>query len=161
VYEDLREVAHHALRRMSVPGSLDTTALVHEAYLNLHGQERTSWEGQSHVLGVAATAMRRILVNRSETSRCLKRGGAHVRVPLEEVDDRPLESDAELVEVDQALERLARMDLRKARLVELRFFAGLSLSESACALGVSLNTAKRDWTVAKLWILRDIEQSRA
>ena len=163
VYEDLREVAHHTLRRRDAHCSLHTTALVHETYLKLQDQHRTSWTGLSHVLGVAATAMRRILVNRTVAARRLKRGGAHRRIGLEEVEcASPLcrGADAELLEVDGALERLERVDPRKARLVELRFFAGLSLVEAARALGVSTQTAKRDWAVAKLWILREIERAR-
>lgn len=160
VYDDLRQVAHHALRRTAGPGSLHTTALVHEAYLNLHHQDRTAWQGASHVIGIAATAMRRILVNRSEAARRLKRSGAHAHVDLDGIQPGTEDVDAELLEIDEALERLARVDPRKARLVELRFFAGLSLQESARALDVSLNTAKRDWAVAKLWILRDVERGR-
>ena len=160
VYEDLREVAHHALRRESPECSLHTTALVHEAYLKLSDQDRTRWSGQPHVLGVAATAMRRILVNRSEAARRLRHGGGHRRVGLEQARGVAHETEAELLEVDDALERLQRVDERKARLVELRFFAGLSLVEAAAALGVSPQTAKRDWAVAKLWILREIERAR-
>jgi len=160
VYEDLRDVAHHTLRKESPGCSLHTTALVHEAYLKLQDHDRTRWSGKPHVLGVAATAMRRILVDRAEAARRLRRGGAHQRVGMKELDDVALDSDDELLEVDGALEALARVDPRKASLVELRFFAGLSLAEAAEALGVSTQTAKRDWAVAKLWILREVERRR-
>jgi RNA polymerase sigma factor (TIGR02999 family) len=160
VYEDLREVAHHALRKEGPGCSLHTTALVHEAYLKLSDQDRTAWSGKPHVIGVAATAMRRILVNRTEATRRLRRGGGHRRIDLDEADRVAQQTDTELLEVDHALERLEHVDERKARLVELRFFAGLSLAEAAEALEVSLPTAKRDWAIAKLFILREIERAR-
>jgi RNA polymerase sigma factor (TIGR02999 family) len=160
VYDELRRLAKGYMSRETPGHTLQPTALVHEAYLKLSDQDRTAWSGKPHVIGVAATAMRRILVNRTEATRRLRRGGAHRRVDLDEADRVARETDTELLEVDHALERLERVDERKARLVELRFFAGLSLAEAAEALEVSLPTAKRDWAIAKLFILREIERAR-
>lgn len=160
IYGELCSIAHR-IRRGRKTETLQTTALVHEAYLKLLGERTAGWADRSHLLGVAATAMRRILVHSIEAKRCLKRGGGHRRVGLtEDVAETPAVG-LELLAVDEALDRLAQFDARKARLVELRYFAGLTLAEAAEQLGVGEATAKRDWAAAKLWILREVEAGRA
>jgi RNA polymerase sigma-70 factor (ECF subfamily) len=155
VYGDLCAIAHRTLRGRA-SDTLQTTALVHETYLKLLEERRSSWNDRSHLLGVAATAMRRILIHSIEAKRRLKRVGAYGRVPLTDQVLTTSGPSPELLAIDEALGRLASFDPRKARLVELRFFAGLSMAEAARLLGVSEITAKRDWAAAKLWILREI-----
>ena len=156
VYGELRTIAHR-IRRSSMTDTMQTTALVHESYLKLLDERRESWSNRSHLVGVAATAMRRILMHAIEAKRRLKRGGAHLRVPLDEDAALAPAPDLQWLAIDEALGRLASFDARKARLVELRLFAGLPMAEVASALGVSEVTAKRDWAAAKLWILREID----
>ena len=156
LYAALRLLARRALARHGSADSLQPTGLVHEAYLGLRDQRRVDSADERQLLGVASVVMRRVLADRARSRRRLKRGGAHRLLPLgDEVVARTDERDEELVAVDLALERLSRVDARKARVVELMFFGGLTLAETAQELGVSLNTVKRDWSFAKLWILRE------
>jgi RNA polymerase sigma factor (TIGR02999 family) len=156
VYEELRRLAHRHLQREAAGHTLTTTDLVHQAYLQLAGQDGVQWHGTDHFMAVAATAMRHILVDHARTMGRLKRGGALRRVPLESADI-PIEDRAELLlALDEALDHLRELDARQAQVVECRFFAGLTEDETAAALGVSVRTARRDWTKAKAWLYSEI-----
>lgn len=156
VYDELRRLAHRQLRREAEGHTLSTTALVNEAYLRLVDQTRAGWRDRAHFLAVAATAMRRILVDHARRHSSGKRGGALRRVPLESADIA-LEERADLVvALDDALTRLAGLDARLARVVECRFFGGLTEEETAHALGISVRTTKRDWAKAKSWLYQEV-----
>jgi RNA polymerase sigma-70 factor (ECF subfamily) len=156
VYDELRRLAHGRLQAEPTGHTLSTTALVHEAYLRLVDQTRAQWRDRRQFLAVAATAMRRILVDHARRHRSAKRGGPLRRVPLEDTD-LPIEERAELlVSLDEALTRLAALDVRQAQVVECRFFGGLTEEETAEALGIGLRTAKRDWAKAKSWLYQEI-----
>lgn len=157
VYEELRQLAHRQLRRESEGHTLSTTALVHEAYLRLVDQSRAEWRDRQHFLAVAATAMRRVLVDYARRHHAAKRGAARRPVPLESVEDVAAEDRAEfLVLLDDALDRLAGLDDRQARVVECRFFGGYTEEETAEALGIGLRTAKRDWAKARSWLYQEL-----
>jgi RNA polymerase sigma factor (TIGR02999 family) len=164
VYEELRGLAKGQRRRWEGDHTLDTTALVHEAYLKLVGQEGGAWEDRAHFFAVAAKAMRHILVNYAEARRAQKRGGGAPVVPLEDaLDSNPVGPDAadEILALDEALQRLGAMHERQSRVVEARFFAGLSIDETALALDVSPATVKRDWHLASAWLQREIRTTLA
>lgn len=153
VYDELRQLAHRQLRRESSGHSLNTTALVHEAYLKLVDQTRAQIRDRAHFFAVAATAMRRILVDHARRHGAAKRGAGARRVPLEMVDGLAPDERADLlVALDTALVRLAALDERQARVVECRFFGGLTEEETAEALGTSTRTVKRDWAKARSWL---------
>jgi RNA polymerase sigma factor (TIGR02999 family) len=156
VYSELRMMADRYLQRERPDHTLQPTALVHEAYLRLIGQTRVSWQNRSHFFGVAAQMMRRILVDHARTRNRQKRGGASTRLTLEEAFDLPDCCGPDLVALDAALSSLAEFDLRKSRVVELRFFGGLSVDETAQVLNVSGQTVLRDWQVAKAWLYQEI-----
>jgi len=158
VYEELRRQAKRALRRERVGHTLQTTALVHEAWLRLDGQHDSRWESRTQFLAVAAQMMRRVLVDHARTRRALKRGGGGTLVTLGDATNAAAASDeVDVLALDDALARLATMDPRKARLVELRYFAGLSIPEAAAALGISQATVGREWSVARMWLRRELE----
>ena len=155
VYDELHRLARQYMRRER-GNTLQTSALVNEAYLRLIDQKQVHWQNRSHFFGIAAQLMRRILVDHARTRTCKKRGGDAVRVTL---DDGLMVSDermAEVVALDDALNNLAQIDPRKSQLVELRFFAGLSIEETAEVLSVSPGTVMRDWTFAKAWLRNEI-----
>jgi RNA polymerase sigma factor (TIGR02999 family) len=154
VYRELRRLARRHLGREGAGHTLQTTALVHEAYMRLVGQEQP-WQNRAHFFGVAAQMMRRILVDYARRRRYAKRGGAH-RVAIDDLPDVSAERAADVLAVDAALTALAEVDERKSKMVELRFFGGLSLEETAEVLGVSEGTVRRDWTLAKAWLQREI-----
>ena len=157
VYDELRRLARRQLRREADGHTLSTTALVHEAYLRLADQTRGRWQDRAHFLAIAATAMRRILVDHARRHHAAKRGGAARRVPLERIEDLATDDRAEiLVALDAALARLASLDPRQARVVECRFFGGLTEEETAEALGVGLRTVKRDWAKARSWLYQEL-----
>jgi len=160
VYAELRRLAAGYLRREAPGHTLQPTALVHEAFLRLVGNA-PDCQNRSHFYGVAAHLMRQILVDHARTRQAVKRGGHFVHVSLE--DNLVISQDQEpsLVALDEALARLAAVDPRKARVVELRFFGGLSAAESAEALNVSEVTVKRDWQFAKTWLLRELSQEKS
>ena len=158
VYEELRRQAQRALRREGEGHTLQATALVHEVWLRLDGQHDARWESRTQFLAVAAQMMRRVLVDHARTRRALKRGGADVLVSLSDAGNAVAASDSvDVLALDEALERLAVMDARKARLVELRYFAGMSIPEAAAALGVSQSTVIREWAVARMWLRRELD----
>jgi len=156
VYDELRRIAHHHLRAERPGRTLQTTALVHEAYLRLVDTRRVRWESRAHFLSVAAQAMRRILVDAARARGARKRGRNPAVVPLDEAALVAPQRDASLVALDDALNALAEMDPRKGRVVELRYFGGLSVEETAAVLHVSPETVHRDWRVAKSWLLREL-----
>ncbi len=151
VYGELHRQAQRYLRREVDGHTLQTTALVHEAYLRLVDQRTARWESRTQFFGVAAQLMRRILVDHARKHNAAKRGGSAIQVPLDETAPAQ-ESDVDLVALDDALVRLARMDERQARVVELRYFTGLGINETAETLGISAATAKRDWVIARNWL---------
>lgn len=157
VYEELRRLAHLQLRRENQGHTLSTTALVHEAYIRLVDQKRGGWQDRRHFFAIAATAMRRILVDHARRHHADKRGAAPKPVPLENIEQVAVEDRAELlVLLDEALERLAAMDQRQARVVECRFFGGFTEEETAETLGIGLRTAKRDWARARSWLFQEL-----
>jgi len=157
VYEELRGRARAQRRRWSGNETLDTTALVHEAYLKLVDQSRAQWNDRAHFLAVAARAMRHVLVNYAEQRRAAKRGGDARHVPLDESNPVSEEVADEVIALHQARQRLADVNDRQARVVEARFFAGLSVEETAAALDISPATVKRDWALASAWLHREIQ----
>jgi RNA polymerase sigma factor (TIGR02999 family) len=158
VYAELRRQARRALRREGEGHTLQATALVHEAWLRLDGQHDARWESRTQFLAVAAQVMRRVLVDHARTRRALKRGGGGTQVTLGEADRAVAAPDeVDVLALDDALARLALLDPRKARLVELRYFVGLSIPEAAAALGISQATVGREWAVARMWLRRELE----
>lgn len=155
VYDELHRQAQRYLRREVDGHTLQTTALVHEAYLRLVDQRTVRWESRTQFFGVAAQLMRRILVDHARKHNAAKRGGSVIQVPLDETAPAQ-ESDVDLVALDEALIRLAIMDQRQAKVVELRYFAGLGINETAETLGISPATAKRDWVIARNWLKAEL-----
>ena len=158
VYQELHRLARGYMGREHAGHTLQTTALVHEAYLRLIDSSRVRWQNRAHFFAVAAQLMRRILVDFARSHHQLKRGGEAPRVSLSEAFEVAGEKDADLVALDDALQNLASVDLRKSRVVELRFFGGLSVEETAEVLQVSPDTVMRDWRLAKLWLLRELSK---
>jgi RNA polymerase sigma-70 factor, ECF subfamily len=156
IYEELRHLAHHQLQREPEGRTLDTTGLVHEAYIRLIDQTRVQWQGRAHFMAIAATAMRRILIDRARQHRSQKRGGTTRHVPLESVALAAEERADVLLALDDALERLKVLNQRQAQVVECRFFGGMTEEETAEALGIGLRTAKRDWAKARSWLYQEI-----
>jgi RNA polymerase sigma-70 factor, ECF subfamily len=160
VYDGLRRLARRYMRRERPGHSLQTTALVHEAYMRLVDYERMRWQDRAHFFAVSAQLMRRILVEHARRHN-LKRGGGLQHVSLEEAAVVGAERPADLVALDDAMNALARLDTRKAQVVEMRFFGGLSVEETAEVLKVSSVTVKRDWSTAKLWLYREMASGAA
>ena len=156
VYEELRRVAHRHLRAERTGHTLGTTALVHEAWLELARVRHDRWPGRAYVLAAASQAMRRILIDYAVARRAQKRGGGVAPEPLDDAVAMAVERGEELIALDEALERLAAVNARYARVVECRFFGGLSVGETAEALGTSPATVKRDWTMARAWLNREL-----
>jgi RNA polymerase sigma factor (TIGR02999 family) len=157
VYDELRELASQRLGQEKPGQTLQATALVHEAYLRLVGEQDPGWDGRGHFFAAAAEAMRRILVDNARRKRAAKHGGGHRRRDLDEVEIAAGAPAEDLMALDEALTRLAAEDPAKAELVKLRYFAGLSIEEAALALGISPATAKRRWAYARAWLFRIIE----
>jgi RNA polymerase sigma factor (TIGR02999 family) len=161
VYEELRRIAQRQLRNERPGHTLNTTALVHESYLKLAEQTRAVFRDRNHFLAIASHAMRRVLVDYARGHRAQRRGGGWERVDL---DATPIASDdrsERLLAVDAALERLARLDERQSRVVECRFFGGMTEEETAQALGITERTVRRDWTKAKAWLYTEIQSEEA
>ena len=157
VYTELRWQAHSYLQKERVGHTLQTTALVHEAYLKLIEQKSVMWESRTHFFAIAATMMRRILIDYAKAKHRVRRGGANEDLPLEDVLTVAIsDADFDLLELDEALTRLAEKDAHLAKVVELRFFSGLGVVETAKVLGVSESTVKRDWAMAKAWLHREL-----
>jgi RNA polymerase sigma factor (TIGR02999 family) len=157
IYDELRRIAHRYVQRERNGQTLETTALVNEAYLRLAGQKKIEWQNRSHFFAVTAQVMRHILIDHARRRRFLKHGGDAQQVSLSEAALMSEQRAAELVALDEALDEMARLDQRKSQVVELRYFGGLSLEETARVLGVSLMTVRRDWRAAKAWLFRRIK----
>lgn len=158
VYEELRRLAAHKLAGEAVGQTLQATALVHEAWLRLAGNDQTKWNNRTHFLATAAEAMRHILIDNARRKNRVRHGGTMKRVDLDQVDVASAVDDEILLRVDQALTKFAAEDSLKAELVKLRFFAGLSIPEAAGALGMSESTAKRAWAYARAWLFDELQR---
>jgi RNA polymerase sigma factor (TIGR02999 family) len=154
VYEELRRLAHHYLRQERADHTLQSTALVHEAYLRLAGQNPPEWQNRAHFFGIAAHVMRQILVEYARGHNAAKRGGNACRLTLDETVELPQQLDVDVVALDKALTELSEFDAQQSRIVELRFFAGLTIEDTSEVLGVSPATVKRDWVTARAWLYR-------
>ena len=152
VYDELKKLAAQFLRRERIDHTLQPTALVHEAYLKLIDQTRVNWQNRAHFFGVAAQLMRRILVDHARANHAQKRGAEFQKLVIDENIDKAIEIGGEILALDDALNEFAKIDPQKARLVELRYFGGLTFEETAEVLGISVITAKRHWRVAKAWL---------
>ena len=152
VYEHLHRLAAHYMRQERPDHTLQATALMNEAYLRLISQEKTDWRDRAHFFGIAARLMRQILVDHARGRQAVKRGGLAEKLPIDKLRDFPPAKSCELVELDEALRSLEQLDPQQARIVELRFFGGLTVEETAEALGISPRTVKRDWSVARAWL---------
>jgi RNA polymerase sigma factor (TIGR02999 family) len=156
VYDELHRLAQRYMRREKAGNSLQTTALVNEAYLRLVDLQLVSWQDRAHFFAISANLMRRILVDRARARATGKRGGRALKLVLNEsIDGSPLRSQ-QLIRLDDALNALAQTDERKARVVELRFFGGLTVEETAQVLKISPDTARRDWKASRAWLLREL-----
>jgi RNA polymerase sigma-70 factor (ECF subfamily) len=160
VYTELRQLARRYMSRKRPGHTMQTTALIHEAYLRLADQNQVRWENRAHFLGIAARLMRQILIEHARRHTRAKRGGGAGTIALDEAAIVSQTRAAELLALDDALERLAAIDPRKSRVVELRFFGGLSVEEAAIVLNVAPNTVLRDWRLAKAWLHREISHER-
>jgi RNA polymerase sigma factor (TIGR02999 family) len=158
VYDELRNIAQGHLRRERSSHTLQRTALVHEAFLRLVDQKSVTWQSRAHFFGLASQMMRRILVDHARRRAAAKRGSDPIRVELEE-GTAEADSEVDFDQFDQVLTRYEKIEPRSGRLVELRFFGGLSIEEAAQILDVSVSTAKRDWAVARAWLQRELQES--
>ncbi len=154
VYDELRRLAHHYLRQERSNHTLQSTALVHEAYLRLAGQNPPEWQTRAHFFGIAARIMRQILVEYARGRGAAKRGGDACRLTLDDSVGLPQQLDVDVVQLDKALTELAEFDDQQSRIVELRFFAGLTIEDTSEVLGISPATVKRDWVTARAWLYR-------
>jgi RNA polymerase sigma factor (TIGR02999 family) len=157
VYNELRKVADAYLRQERPDHTLQATALVNEAYVRLIGRKHSHWEGRKHFYGIAARLMRHVLVDHARKHKAEKRGGGNVKVTLEHFEDVTNTLDVDILAVHEALERLAGFDPQQARIVELRFFGGLSIDEAAEALGVGHATVEREWAMARAWLRNELK----
>ncbi|MDD5543995.1 MAG: sigma-70 family RNA polymerase sigma factor [Acidobacteriia bacterium] len=157
VYSELRRLAGHYLRHERPGHTFQATDLVHEAYVRLIDQQRVDWQNRAHFYGVAAQMMRRILVDHARRHISEKRGGGQPHLRLDEAIEAPSKLHREVVALDEALTRLAEIDPRKSRMVEFRFFGGLSVEETAAALGIAPATVMRDWALARAWLMREMD----
>ena len=160
IYDELRRQAARYLRREQPGHTLQTTALIHEAYVRLVDQHNVQWQNRAHFFGIAAQMMRRILVDHARTKKRAKRGGSDIKVSLDDATVAVPGQNVDVVEIDEALSRLAKIDEQQSRVVELRFFSGLTVEETAEVMGISPATVKRDWSMAKAWLHRELSGSR-
>jgi RNA polymerase sigma factor (TIGR02999 family) len=156
VYSELRRMAGNFMRRQNHDHTLQATALVNEAYMRLIDSSRVNWQNRTHFFAICAQLMRRILVDFARKKNSLKRGGDRVQITLSERLDRPVEKHEDIVSLDEALTRLAEFSPRQAQIVELRYFAGLTDEQIADALEISSRTVRRDWSVARAWLYREL-----
>jgi RNA polymerase sigma-70 factor (ECF subfamily) len=159
IYEELRRLAHRHMGGERPDHTLQTTALVNEAYLRLAGQTNPGWQNRAHFFALAARAMRQILVNYAKSYRAQKRGGGTIKVELDEAALVSMEQSKEIVDLHEALERLATLDSRKAHVVELKYFGGLKHDEIAEVLKISTVTVRRDWVFAKTWLYDELQNA--
>ncbi len=158
VYDELRALARSYLRQRARGHTLQTTALVHAAFVRLLGRTTVEWQSRAHFFAVAAKAMRQILSNHAREMRAAKRGGGWVRVTLNEADVAPKEAELDVVLLDELLTRLAELDERQSRIVELRFFSGMTLDEIAHVLETSTSTVEREWRAARAWLSAELRK---
>ncbi len=156
IYEELHDLASHFMARERPDHTLQTTALVHEAYQRLVDQRQSNWQNQIHFYGAAAKVMRRILVDHARARQAEKRGGDARHLTLDESLTYSAEHSKDLIRLDEALTRLARLNARQTSVIEFRFFAGLNVEETAEVMGISPKTVKRDWSVARAWLHREL-----
>lgn len=156
VYNELRRLARHYMNRERPAHTLQTSGLVNEAYLRLIDQDEMRWENRAHFFGIAARLMREILIEHARSRQAAKRGGAQLRVSLSDVERIASRTHVNLIALDEALDRLEAIDPRKSRIVELRYFGGLGIEETAEVIGVSPATVKRDWSMARAWLRCEI-----
>jgi len=161
VYEELRRVAHHYLRNERPNHTLQSTSLVHEAYLRLGVQEFPQWQNRAHFFAVAAQLMRQILVDYARSHRAAKRGGSVYKLALEDAMETSFRVDVDVIALDDALKTLAEMNEQQSRIVELKFFGGLSVNDTATVLGISPSTVERYWITARAWLYRELDRSSA
>ena len=159
VYDEMKKMAAGYLRRERADHTLQPTALVHEAYIKLIDQTRVSWQNRAHFFGVAAQVMRRLLVDHARSHNAEKRFGGLEKLQLDENIDKAVEMSGEIIALDEALENLAKVDPPMAKLVELRYFGGLTFEEAAEVLGVSVITAKRHWKLARSWLYGQLNRT--
>lgn len=159
VYAELRRLAHYYLQRERGDHTLQSTALVHEAYLRLAGNNPPQWQNRAHFFGIAAHLMRQILVEYARGHSAAKRGGSACKVTLQEALEFQQKIDVDVIALDGALERLSELDPQQSRIVELRFFAGLTIEDTSEVIGISPATVKRDWISARAWLHREIAGS--
>jgi RNA polymerase sigma-70 factor, ECF subfamily len=159
VYEELRRLARQCMRGERPGHTLQTTALVNEAYLRLVNSSRVQWQDRAHFFAIASQLMRRVLVDEARKRHNLKRGGEYLRVTIDKVELSSQPRDFDLLALDHALDRLAEFAPRKSKVVELRFFGGLSIEETALVMGISTDIVKREWRTAKLWLLQELSES--
>jgi RNA polymerase sigma factor (TIGR02999 family) len=158
VYDELRRLAHRHLRNEREDHTLQSAALVHEAYFRLVGQGFPEWQGRTHFFAIAAQLMRQILVDYARSRRAAKRGSGACMLTLDDLDALPQRKDVDVIALNDALNTLAELDPRQTRVVELRFFAGLSLGEISEVMGIGTATVQRDWTAARAWLHREISR---
>jgi RNA polymerase sigma factor (TIGR02999 family) len=156
VYGELRRLAQSYLSRERTDHTLQATALVHEAYIRLVDQTSVTWQNRAHFFGIASQMMRRILVNHAEAHKAAKRGGGMTRLSLDDAVSFARNKEVDLIALDDALNRLAEIDAQQSRIVEMRFFGGLTIEETTEALSVSHATVERDWRMAKAWLRREL-----
>lgn len=161
VYDELRRIARHYLQAERSGHTLQSTALVNEAYMRLVAQDLPEWQNRAHFFAVAAQLMRQILVDHARTHRASKRGGKLCQITLTEAEQLPVSTDVDMIALDDALKELAEMDPQQCRVIELKFFAGLSIDDTAEVLGISPSTVKRDWVTARAWLYRELDRSSA
>jgi len=160
IYDELRRLAHHYMSRERPGHTLQTTALVDEAYVRLVNRQRVHWQNRAHFFAISAHLMRTILVDHARSHAYAKRGGGARKVPLDEAMFISQERAAEVVAFDYALEQLTRIDPRQSRIVEMRFFAGLTIEETAEVMSLSPATIKREWSTAKAWLYHELRKSK-
>lgn len=158
VYDELRKIAASYMRRQSPGHSLQTTALVNEAYLRLIDSRRVNWQNRTHFFAISAQLMRRVLVDFARSKNALKRGGAGVRVTFDEAMQVPAKKGTDVAALDSALNELAKLSRRQSQIVELRYFGGLTEEEIGEMLGLSSRTVRRDWSVARAWLFRRLSE---
>ena len=159
VYDELRRLAQHYLRRERADHTLQSTALVHEAYVRLVGQNSPAWQSRAHFFGIAARLMRQILVEHARAHQAVKRGGDSFKLTLEDAAALAQPANVDVVALDDALKKLSALDARQSRIVELRFFAGLTIEDAAEVMELSPATITREWTIARAWLHREIARS--
>jgi len=159
VYDEMRRLAHSYLRRERPDHTLESTALVHEAYMRLTANAPPNWQDRTHFFGIAANLMRQILVEHARSRNAAKRGGSVLKLAIDCVQEPSERIDLDIVALDDALKGLAQIDPQQSRVVELRYFGGLSIEETAEVLGVSASTVKRDWSTARIYLFRELDRT--